>query len=662
MRRGCYDAVDQGDRQEHPLLGPAGVSLGQQPGPYERRTAPENPGVPARLAALEASVALLGGLHSSFAALQAAVAEVCSKVASISGRLEALEGQTAQLRADLTSAVARLQALEEWRDALACSEGAECSSGVCAADIGICKSASCEDGVSNGVETGIDCGGSGGCRLCPDGEHCHYGSDCTSGVCRLSPDPAENGTCARPACDDGIRNGAETDVDCGGGQCARCPIGRACTVGDDCESRTCSGGMCAAPSCHDGVKNGAETDVDCGGGQCASDGMRNGAETDVDCGGGQCARCPIGRTCTVGDDCESRTCSGGMCAAPSCHDGYIRPTASGYIYAGYTGDGAYKIQVLGNVIKTWCDMTTEFLYGSPDPEFLQKNPDIMLLGRFMSWLTNAARWKWVCGGMNQKDIIEMAMAHKCTKKKKKKVSTGHAKELPSSMSLNQINAQYKFSEVTNISFGDIFGHVFERVIGVQAVVQQYMAAKKHGHSTMFEQEIPIIHYGSGSNALYLQLDHNHCIISILFIHVMEHYNFQLPAISDRESPLTHFELYNIALRECSFLSHTRIKENFFAKFMNAIDHIDPSVLALINNNLMAPTPHPCFRSRTNLTNLSFLYLSTACQMTCLKYIFSDNGTDITTNSALTNLIDHWEQHFTEPLSWKELTDKPFKNQ
>eukprot|EP00727_Mastigamoeba_balamuthi_P007602 m51a1_g3462 hypothetical protein (550) ;mRNA; r:707961-718965 len=291
------------------------------------------------------------------------------------------------------------------------------------------------------------------------------------------------------------------------------------------------------------------------------------------------------------------------------------------------------------------------------------------------------------------------------KKKKKKVSTGHTKELPPSMSLNQINAQYKFGEVTNISFGDIFGHVFERVIGVQAVAQQYMAAKKHGHSTMFEQEIPIIHYGSGSNASYLQLDHNHRIISILFIHVMEHYNFQLPAISDAMAAFSSFWrmlclipihvtvyrstmpvplimyfgkaineittatrhetwidqlLYNIALRECSFLSHTRIKENFFAKFMNAIDRIDPSILTLINNNLMAPTPHPCFHSHTNLTNLSFLYLSTACQMTCLKYIFSDNSTDITTNSALTDLIDHWEQHFTKPLSWKELTDKPFK--
>eukprot|EP00727_Mastigamoeba_balamuthi_P004094 m51a1_g13682 hypothetical protein (210) ;mRNA; f:427-1770 len=175
-----------------------------------------------------------------------------------------------------------------------------------------------------------------------------------------------------------------------------------------------------------------------------------------------------------------------------------------------------------------------------DPEFLQKNPDITLLGHFVSWLTNTAWWKWARGGMNQKDIIEMAMAHKCTKKKKKKVSTGHTEELPLSMSLNQINAQYKFSEVTNISFGDIFGHVFEHVISVQAVVQQYMTAKKHGRFTMFEQEIPVICYRSVSNASYLQLDHNHRIIFILFIHVMEHYNFQLPAISDAMAASSSF--------------------------------------------------------------------------------------------------------------------------
>eukprot|EP00727_Mastigamoeba_balamuthi_P004901 m51a1_g14409 hypothetical protein (1465) ;mRNA; r:420660-430779 len=389
------------------------LAVAQSPPPTsERRTAPDSQGIPGRLTALEASVALLSGLPASVAALQTAVAEVRSQVAGIPGRLEALEGQTAQLRADLVSAVARLQALEAWRDALACSEGAECSTGVCAEDIGICESASCDDGVRNGGETGVDCGGSGGCGLCPDGDHCHYGSDCASGVCRSSPDPAVNGTCAHPTCIDGIRNGAETDVDCGGGQCARCSNGRACAAGDDCESRACIGGVCVVSSCDDGARDGAETDVDCGGpcpqcaegrhcavgadctssvcsgGMCTSasctDQAKNGQETDVDCGGASCPKCASGRACAVGTDCQSGTCALGVCSdvstirlagdgyrqwsdgtfAASCEQ-YIRPLASGFVYAGDTGDGAYRIQVLGNVLKTWCDMTTRFLDGSP---------------------------------------------------------------------------------------------------------------------------------------------------------------------------------------------------------------------------------------------------------------------------------------------------------
>lgn len=59
-----------------------------------------------------------------------------------------------------------------------------------------------------------------------------------------------------------------------------------------------------APTCTDGVKNGAETGVDCGG-SCAAcapaasctDGVKNGAETGVDCGG-SCAACTTVTTCT----------------------------------------------------------------------------------------------------------------------------------------------------------------------------------------------------------------------------------------------------------------------------------------------------------------------------------------------------------------------------
>ncbi|MEM7086677.1 MAG: M43 family zinc metalloprotease, partial [Bacteroidota bacterium] len=60
-----------------------------------------------------------------------------------------------------------------------------------------------------------------------------------------------------------------------------------------------------APTCTDGVQNGDETGVDCGGSTCApcpeptcSDGIQNQGETGVDCGGPNCAPCQIACTST----------------------------------------------------------------------------------------------------------------------------------------------------------------------------------------------------------------------------------------------------------------------------------------------------------------------------------------------------------------------------
>ena len=81
------------------------------------------------------------------------------------------------------------------------------------------------DGVENGGETDVDCGGassstSDGAMPCAVGLHCLVGADCTSDVCQ-GPAVGGYGTCAAPSCTDGARNGAETDVDCGGGICPR---------------------------------------------------------------------------------------------------------------------------------------------------------------------------------------------------------------------------------------------------------------------------------------------------------------------------------------------------------------------------------------------------------------------------------------------------------
>ncbi len=47
-----------------------------------------------------------------------------------------------------------------------------------------------------------------------------------------------------PNCSDGVLNGAETDVDCGGGTCAACGDGKTCVVVTDCKAGSCVAGKC----------------------------------------------------------------------------------------------------------------------------------------------------------------------------------------------------------------------------------------------------------------------------------------------------------------------------------------------------------------------------------------------------------------------------------
>ena len=73
----------------------------------------------------------------------------------------------------------------------------------------------------------------------PDGTVCPGGS-CQSGRCIATVEPPSGPICIA----DGIKNGSETDVDCGGG-CGRCMKGLTCATGDDCETAYCSGSVCA---------------------------------------------------------------------------------------------------------------------------------------------------------------------------------------------------------------------------------------------------------------------------------------------------------------------------------------------------------------------------------------------------------------------------------
>jgi hypothetical protein len=54
-----------------------------------------------------------------------------------------------------------------------------------------------------------------------------------------------NGAC-QPTCNDGAKDGTETDVDCGGGACPPCGDTLGCGGNGDCQSGICQGGFCAA--------------------------------------------------------------------------------------------------------------------------------------------------------------------------------------------------------------------------------------------------------------------------------------------------------------------------------------------------------------------------------------------------------------------------------
>ena len=176
----------------------------------------------------------------------------------------------------------------------------------------------CNDGIQNGDETGVDCGGSS-CPACPTCNDGIQNGDETGVDCGGSSCP----TC--PTCNDGIQNGDETGVDCGGSSCPACPTCNDGIQNGDETGVDCGGSSCpACPTCNDGIQNGDETGVDCGGSSCpacptCNDGIQNGDETGVDCGGSSCPACP---TCNDGIQNGDETgidCGGSSC--PPCSGG-----------------------------------------------------------------------------------------------------------------------------------------------------------------------------------------------------------------------------------------------------------------------------------------------------------------------------------------------------
>jgi hypothetical protein len=179
-----------------------------------------------------------------------------------------------------------------------CTTSGDCTApDTCDVSQGICVAPECNDGLKNNDESDVDCGGPN-CGACDPLKDCVTAGDCTSLVCAA-------GTCLPAGCSDGVQNGNESDVDCGGpaSGCATCGNGAACTQSDQCASGSCDAmsSLCVAPSCSDGMQNGFELGVDCGGPGCSAGcALGTACTVDSDCDQTSPAAChPTNLTCTA---------------------------------------------------------------------------------------------------------------------------------------------------------------------------------------------------------------------------------------------------------------------------------------------------------------------------------------------------------------------------
>ena len=185
-----------------------------------------------------------------------------------------------------------------------------------------------------------------------------------------APSVAPTNTPTAGGCTDSVKNGEETDVDCGGDECPRCAVDKVCSVDSDCSSFACLSSKCveapssapsvppsafpsgvpsAAPSFGPTVSpslapsaapsqapSGAPTNLPSNAPSVPPSGLpsvapseapsaapseascTNGSkdvgESDTDCGGDRCPQCAVGKDCNNADDCESLACFDGTCA------------------------------------------------------------------------------------------------------------------------------------------------------------------------------------------------------------------------------------------------------------------------------------------------------------------------------------------------------------
>lgn len=175
------------------------------------------------------------------------------------------------------------------------------------------------------------CDGSGACVDCTEP------SQCTSGVCT-------GAACQPPRCDDGVKNGAETDVDCGGpagsaDSCPRCGVGKTCGAKTDCALPYCPNGACEQ-AC--GLVCGAACVATCGNGTCDPGESCTSCAGDCPCTSGTCGDGVIdaGEACDDGNQRDDDFCSN-SCAVQDVQASALAAATSRFGALAPVGDGTF---------------------------------------------------------------------------------------------------------------------------------------------------------------------------------------------------------------------------------------------------------------------------------------------------------------------------------
>lgn len=173
----------------------------------------------------------------------------------------------------------------------------------------ICKTMQCIEGdcITEFMASGIQCNET---RFCNGAGTC---VGClTNGDCQGTNPTCENNECI--SCSDGIKNGTEINIDCGGSTCAACGPGTPCSSDTDCLDNNCVDGLCCDASCTGVCKSCNQAGKE---GTCAV--LPKGTEDPGVCektracsATGNCLL-KDGQSCDKPAQCLSSSCFGGIC-------------------------------------------------------------------------------------------------------------------------------------------------------------------------------------------------------------------------------------------------------------------------------------------------------------------------------------------------------------